>query len=300
MYNNLGAASRDDGRQYRYSGIALLKFREALDNYQLEDVVWDPYRDKKDSAHAFKEVTFFYVALATPYHVQHYYPNRVVRQFNQEQCIPAKRLLTEHQEHASLSLNAHNTMPTRGRSDGFDQQITKLNDQLQKLKKDKKKKSETNTKLRDALKEKTSEYDLLKEGIKKMKENIQLKQCKNLKVKNTSLEAELSVKKSESIKVVNTLLMEQIDLHLPPATPPVPYVTLEKKYDDLLAAHKGVKKKLIVKENFRKKLVNAEERMKSLEVNNSEWFLLQKVWHQALKKALASEGMGDMGDPTFE
>ncbi|KAF6149780.1 hypothetical protein GIB67_017513, partial [Kingdonia uniflora] len=46
----------------------------------------------------------------------------------------------------------------------------------------------------------------------------------------------------------------------------------------------------------RQKLVNAEERMKSLEVNNSEW----EVWRQVLKKALASEGMGDMGDPTFE
>ncbi|KAF6168480.1 hypothetical protein GIB67_005032 [Kingdonia uniflora] len=48
--------------------------------------------------------------------------------------------------------------------------------------------------------------------------------------------------------------------------------------------------------HLRQKLVNAEERMKSLEENNNEW----EVWHQALKKALASEGMGDMGDPTFE
>ncbi|KAF6146330.1 hypothetical protein GIB67_030199, partial [Kingdonia uniflora] len=46
----------------------------------------------------------------------------------------------------------------------------------------------------------------------------------------------------------------------------------------------------------RKNLVNAEERMKSLELNNSEW----EVWRQALKKTLVSEGMGDMGDLTFE
>ncbi|KAF6143749.1 hypothetical protein GIB67_021075 [Kingdonia uniflora] len=37
----------------------------------------------------------------------------------------------------------------------------------------------------------------------------------------------------------------------------------------------------------RKKLVNTEEMKKSLEVNNNEW-------------VLASEGIGDMGDPTFE
>ncbi|KAF6169938.1 hypothetical protein GIB67_034330 [Kingdonia uniflora] len=39
--------------------------------------------------------------------------------------------------------------------------------------------------------------------------------------------------------------------------------------------------------SMRKKLVNAEEMKKSLEVNNNEW-------------VLASEGMGDMGRPTFE
>ncbi|KAF6145602.1 hypothetical protein GIB67_037635, partial [Kingdonia uniflora] len=36
------------------------------------------------------------------------------------------------------------------------------------------------------------------------------------------------------------------------------------------------------------KLVNSEEWKKTLEVDNSEW----EVWRQALKKALASEGMG--------
>ncbi|KAF6156973.1 hypothetical protein GIB67_039734 [Kingdonia uniflora] len=148
-------------------------------------------------------------------------------------------------------------------------------------------------------------------------------ECKNLEEKNTSLKAELrqksslddcnqslsvelnkNCKESESLKAVNTLLMEQIDLHLPPATPltvlqshqPVPDTTLAKKYDDLLAAHKDVKKKLIVKEDFHNKLVNSEERKKTLEVDNNEW----EVWRQTLKKTLASEGMGDMGDPTFE
>ncbi|KAF6160213.1 hypothetical protein GIB67_016649 [Kingdonia uniflora] len=56
-------------------------------------VVRDPYKDKRDSAHAFKEVTFFYGALASPDHVQPYYPNRVVRQLNREHDIPINRLL---------------------------------------------------------------------------------------------------------------------------------------------------------------------------------------------------------------
>ncbi|KAF6169146.1 hypothetical protein GIB67_038643 [Kingdonia uniflora] len=126
MYYNLGAASRDDARQFvccttllelggipkemdsdvyehctywkwdvsvtnKYGVTALLNFREALDNYKLEDVVWDPYTDKRDSLHAFKEVTFFYGALASPDHVQPYYPNRVVQQFNREQGIPTNQ-----------------------------------------------------------------------------------------------------------------------------------------------------------------------------------------------------------------
>ncbi|KAF6135383.1 hypothetical protein GIB67_027257 [Kingdonia uniflora] len=71
-------------------------------------------------------------------------------------------------------------------------------------------------------------------------------------------------------------------------------LNLAKKYDDLLSAHEELKKKLITNDDFSKKLVNAEEMMKSLEVNNNEW----EVWRQSLKMALANEGMGDMGDPT--
>ncbi|KAF6154028.1 hypothetical protein GIB67_026682, partial [Kingdonia uniflora] len=135
----------------------------------------------------------------------------------------------------------------------------------------------------------TSECDLLKETIEQMKDDIKLKrvvdeQCalefadlprqfdakyKNLEEKNTSLEAELrqksgledcnqslsvklnkKCKKSKSLKAVNTLLKEQIDLHLPSATPLVLDATLAKKHDDLLSAHEDVKKKLIAKEDF--------------------------------------------------
>ncbi|KAF6138585.1 hypothetical protein GIB67_032479, partial [Kingdonia uniflora] len=196
------AAKKKKGLTTRYGGTALLNFREALNNYKLED----------------------------------------------------------HYEHSSRSPNINLN----------DQQITALNDQLQKLNEDKEKESEANINLREALKEKCKEIELL--------------------------------------KAVNALLMEQIDLQLPPVTPLavlqlhqlVPDTTLAKKYEDLLAAHEDIKKKLIVKEDFiflqRQKLVNAEERMKPLDTNNSKW----EVWRQALKKVLASEGMRDMGDPTFK
>ncbi|KAF6140408.1 hypothetical protein GIB67_013177 [Kingdonia uniflora] len=273
----------------------------------------------------------------------------------------AEQYDASHHEHASLSPNARGTIQTRGRSGGFNQQITVLNGQLQKLKEDKEKESEANINLKEALKEKTSECDLLKEAIEQMNEEIELKrvvdeQCilefkdlprqldtkileyTNLEEKNTSFEAELrqkfgledcnqnlsielnkKCKESESLKAVNALLMEQINLQLPPAKSlvmlqshqSVPDTTLTKKYEDLLAAHEDVKNKLIAKEDFRQRLVNAEEMMKSLEANNSEWIclilnsciylrLLCEVWRQALKKTLTSEGMGDMGDPTFE
>ncbi|KAF6174788.1 hypothetical protein GIB67_031312 [Kingdonia uniflora] len=101
--------------------------------------------------------------------------------------------------------------------------------------------------------------------------------CKNLEEKNTILGAKLrqksgpedcnkslfvelnkKCKESESLKAVNALLMEQIDLQHPPATPltvlqshqPVPDTTLANKYEDLLVVHEDVKKKLIAKEDF--------------------------------------------------
>ncbi|KAF6152034.1 hypothetical protein GIB67_010608, partial [Kingdonia uniflora] len=153
-----------------------------------------------------------------------------------------------HHEHSSQSSNINLN----------DQQITALNDQLQKLKEDKENESEANINLREALKEK----------------------CKEI----------------ESLKADNTILLEQIDMQLPPAIPPVLDTTLAKKYEDLLAAHEDIKKKLIAKDDFHKKLVNSEEKKKILEVDYNEW----EIWRQALKKSLASEGMEDMGDPTFE
>ncbi|KAF6166494.1 hypothetical protein GIB67_038231 [Kingdonia uniflora] len=241
-----------------------------------------------------------------------------------------------HHEHSSLSPNINLN----------DQQITTLNDQLQSVSisyllfEDKEMEFEANINLRETLKEKTSECDMFKETIEQMKAEIELKcvvdeqcaleladlprqldmkilECKNLEKNNTSLEAELRSKSgledyNQSLSVELNKKLVVLQSHQP-----VLDINLAKKYEDLLAAHEAVKKNLIAKEDFRQKLVNAEEMMKSLEANNSEWHkklvnseemkkTLEvdnnewKVWRQALKKALASEGMGDMGDPTFE
>ncbi|KAF6155900.1 hypothetical protein GIB67_039231 [Kingdonia uniflora] len=95
-----------------------------------------------------------------------------------------------------------------------------------------------------------------------MEEEIKLKpvvdeQCV-LEFADLPRQLDARCKESESLKAVNALLVEQIDLQLPSATPlvvlqshqPVPDTTLAKKYEDLLAAHEDVKKKLIAKEDF--------------------------------------------------
>ncbi|KAF6172281.1 hypothetical protein GIB67_024903, partial [Kingdonia uniflora] len=217
--------------------------------------------------------------------------------------------------HTSLSPNAHGTMQIRGGSCDFDQQITTLNDQLQKLKEDKKE-SEANINLKEALKEKTSECDLLKETIEQMKKDIELKRVvdkqyaleftdlprqldakileyKNLEEKNTSLEAELrqksgledwnqslsiklnkNCKDSESLKAVNAPLMEQMDLQLSPPTSPVPDATLAKKYENLLAAHEDVMKKLITKEDFIS-LFNARFEVTVVEIDDYQLHIVE-------------------------
>ncbi|KAF6164008.1 hypothetical protein GIB67_028712 [Kingdonia uniflora] len=188
------------------------------------------------------------------------------------------------------SVNEHGDTPVHQSKDIVEQ----YDASLQKLKEDKEKKYEANINLKETLKEKTSECDMLKETIEQMKAEIELKrvvdeqcalefadlprqldakilECKNLEEKNTSLEAELRSKSgledcNQSLSVELNKKLVVLQSHQP-----VPDITLAKKYEDLLAAHENVKKKLIAKEDF--KLVNVEERMKSLEANNSEWHM---------------------------
>ncbi|KAF6139248.1 hypothetical protein GIB67_035863 [Kingdonia uniflora] len=71
------------------SGSAALNmFREALDSYKLQDVVWDPYLEKREDKYNFKEVASFTGLLCTPEHNKLYYPDRVQRQFNRRQPVP--------------------------------------------------------------------------------------------------------------------------------------------------------------------------------------------------------------------
>ncbi|KAF6169460.1 hypothetical protein GIB67_004741 [Kingdonia uniflora] len=66
---------------------ALNIFREALDNYKLEDVVWDPYLEKRADRHVFKKVVSFTNFICSPEHIEAYYPDRVQRQFNRRQYV---------------------------------------------------------------------------------------------------------------------------------------------------------------------------------------------------------------------
>ncbi|KAF6143148.1 hypothetical protein GIB67_000371 [Kingdonia uniflora] len=71
------------------SGSAALNmFREALDSYKLQDVVWDPYLVKREDKHNFNEVASFTGLFYSSEHNEPYYPYRVPRQFNRRQPVP--------------------------------------------------------------------------------------------------------------------------------------------------------------------------------------------------------------------
>ncbi|KAF6151931.1 hypothetical protein GIB67_010505 [Kingdonia uniflora] len=187
--------------------------------------------------------------------------------------VGGKKYHASLNEHATLSPNGHDTMPIRAESCGLDKKIKALNDELHNLMEDKDKKFEANIKLREALKEKTGGYNLLRESIDQMKEDMQLKHV---------LDKQCALAYAD--------LPGQLDAN------PMTGINLAKNYDDLLSAHEELKKKLIGKEDFilnwtskykkdatrvieetndhRKKLVNAEEMKKSLEVNNNEWVVV--------------------------
>ncbi|KAF6137365.1 hypothetical protein GIB67_036402 [Kingdonia uniflora] len=277
--------------------------------YKLEKVVWDPYRDKRDSPHAFKEVNFFYGTLTSPDHVQPYYPNRVVWQFNREQGIPTKRLLTEVSD-------LWNAKVTRKFSPKYEWVGCFSS---QKWKEFVLKKTNKGRRVREGPLVCTEAYlewfasvswtTICPITIDLAADDSGIHQRKPASVNE---HGDTPVHQSEDIAEQYDASLAVLQSHQP-----VPDTTLAKKYEDLLAEHEDIKKKLIAKEDFRHKLVNAEERMKSLEANNSEWHkkLVNsedrkktlvvdnnewEVWRQVLKKALASEGMRDMGDPTFE
>ncbi|KAF6165001.1 hypothetical protein GIB67_041771 [Kingdonia uniflora] len=118
---------------------------------------------------------------------------------------------------------------------------------------------------------------------------VELRQKYCLEDCNESLSIELNKmsKENESLKAVNALLMEHIELQLSPATPILNWISKYKKEASRYTEET---------KDLGKKLVNVEEMKNTLEVDNNEW----EVWRQSLKKTLASEGMGYMGDPTFE
>ncbi|KAF6168299.1 hypothetical protein GIB67_018139 [Kingdonia uniflora] len=144
----------------------------------------------------------------------------------------AEQYDASHHEHSSRSPNINLN----------DQQITALNEQLQKHKEDKDKEFKANINLRESLKEKTSECDMLKETIEQMKAKIELKhvvdeQCalefadllRQLDAKESFpliilasgviILSPMRTKEIKSLKAINTILMELVDMQLPLATP---------------------------------------------------------------------------------
>ncbi|KAF6140351.1 hypothetical protein GIB67_011370, partial [Kingdonia uniflora] len=244
----------------------------------------DPYINKRDSAHAFKEFTFFYGVLASPDHVQPYYPNRVVQQFNREQGIPGKRLITEDfvlkKADRGWRVREGPLVCTEGYLEWFASfswtticpitvDLAADDDARVHQRKEATVNEHGDTPVRhsqDVAEQydvSTSECDLLKETIKQIKAEIEL---------NRVVDEQCALEFADLQSLVTLLLCSCFEqLAILPSHQPVPDTTLAKKYEDLLAAHEDIKKKLIAKKDFRQKLVNAEERMKSLEAINSEW-----------------------------
>ncbi|KAF6162650.1 hypothetical protein GIB67_013264, partial [Kingdonia uniflora] len=185
MYYNLGTASREDGRQF----VCYTTLLESWIFVYFPKLAGIP---KEMDSDAYEHCTCWKWDIS----VTNRYSGTTLLNFREalDNYKPE-----DHHEYASLSPNIN------------------LNDQLQKLKEDKERESEANINLREALKEKTSECDLLKETIEQIKVEIELK-C---------------------------VVDEQCALE---------FIDLPRQLD--------------VK---RQKFVNAEERMKSLEANNSEW-----------------------------
>ncbi|KAF6173853.1 hypothetical protein GIB67_039804 [Kingdonia uniflora] len=152
-----------------------------------------------------------------------------------------------HHEHSSLSPNINLN----------DQQIAALNDQLQKLKEDKEE-SEANINLRETLKEKAGielkrvvdEQCVLEFADLPRQLDAKILECKNLEEKNANLEAELRSK--SGLEDCNQYLFVELNKNFVvlQSHQLVSDIILAKKYEDLLAAHEDVKKKLIVKEDF--------------------------------------------------
>ncbi|KAF6163105.1 hypothetical protein GIB67_013804, partial [Kingdonia uniflora] len=132
MYYNLGAASRDDGRQVACC-TTLLESWIFAHFPKLVGIPKEMDSDAYEYCTCWKwdaSVTDRYAALALLMFME----------------ALDKYKLEDHHEHSSRSPNINLN----------DQQITTLNDQLQKLKEDKDKESEANINLREALKEKVS------------------------------------------------------------------------------------------------------------------------------------------------
>ncbi|KAF6156717.1 hypothetical protein GIB67_017139, partial [Kingdonia uniflora] len=199
---------------------ALKTFREELDNYKLEDVVWDPYLEKRADRHVFKKVACFTGFIRSPEYIEAYYPNRVQCQFNRMQYMPRNPICLEDR---SLHFAVQPILGDGGGGGvgspvgggvggGFLQRehvqgqnediISRLEEEISNLKLEK---EVAESKLFEAIKLKTDECERLKESNDNLQAKLQAKQ-----VPDSICEIDFSETEKNSLKETNKKLSEDV------------------------------------------------------------------------------------------
>ncbi|KAF6141005.1 hypothetical protein GIB67_006634 [Kingdonia uniflora] len=259
----------------RFSEKALKIFREALDNYKLENVIWDSYLEKRADRHIFKKVASFTGFICSPEHIEAYYPDRVQRELNRRgkkvhDGIPAcvegyfewfKRVSFTKLCPTTVNLDENNDgrilgdggvvgggvgSPVGGGSggglsqsenvEGQNEDISCLEVEISNLKSVKEIEDQAKSELLEAIKLKNLECNSLKEINKKLSEDV----CSLKKLlADLNIQLEKKVDECETLASINEKLMKEV-VNLQPqcfTTLDVAYNNLgERRYETLLRA----------------------------------------------------------------
>ncbi|KAF6164739.1 hypothetical protein GIB67_040991 [Kingdonia uniflora] len=292
----------------------LLKYREAFDNYKVED---DPYRAERRSDRDLNENTFFNGLTSSPDHVEPIYPNRVVRQFARIQPIPKNLKCVEVSGLRTWDGDEPKQYkPKYDWVDVFSKGLWKewiateckqLWVRIEQMKHDRilndvvhEQYVKSFEKLPTKLEEKTNLCEVLNDCNESLSRELakKTKECQVLNVENTKLVEDMRIK--IGVDAFNASL---------------------KKIDELTAKYEDVVKRLKEKESFiiasnyrwvakfksgtaihdkkiktlRSQLIIVEEMKKKLEVEHYEW----EAWRQIMNKEFHSGKLAEKDDPTF-
>ncbi|KAF6149014.1 hypothetical protein GIB67_009633, partial [Kingdonia uniflora] len=250
----------------RTDACELLKYREAFDNYKVEDVVWDPNRAERSSDHDFNENTFFNGLTSSPDHVEPIYPNRVVRKFAKIQPIPKNPKCVEVS--GLRTWDGEEAKQYKPKYDWVDVFLKGLWKEWMMRSRDKGRR--------------------LRGGTCTM--------CKGLRVKIEQMKEDRihnDVVHEQYVKLFEKLLAKlEEKLVVIPKGETVHSRDLQKNIDELTAKYEDVVKRLKEKESFRSQLIIVYEMKKKLEVEYYEWL-------QAIKKEFYSGELAEKDDPIF-